>query len=129
MARSGRVLRSGTVRRDTWPWLLAWLLEDLIPAQLNARLQMFHHPEYSSQIWAPERARILLGPTAPYRLGKTEVKEWCALEVDPSQLIGVNGDAVYLTFGAAGLPAGRPGLRRRRQDRPAAGEGQDRGAV
>jgi hypothetical protein len=68
----------------------------LIPAQLNERLQLFHHPEYSSQIWARERARILIGPTAPYRLGKTELKEWGALEVDPTQLIGVNGDALYL---------------------------------
>ena len=37
----------------------------LIPAQLNERLQMFHHPEYSSQIWARERARILLGTDRP----------------------------------------------------------------
>ena len=69
----------------------------LIPAELNARLQQFHHPEYSAQVWARERARILLGPTAPYTQHGVEWKQWGALEVDPGQLIGVNGDALYLT--------------------------------
>ena len=82
----------------------------LIPAELNARLQQFHHPEYSSQVWARERARILLGPTAPYIQHNVEWKQWGALEVDPAQLIGVNGDALYLTaVPQACLPTERGG--------------------
>jgi hypothetical protein len=82
----------------------------LVPAQLNERLQQFHHPEYSSQVWAKERAWVLLGPTAPYTQDGTEWKQWGALEVDPGQLIGVNGDALYLTaVPQACLPAARGG--------------------
>ena len=82
----------------------------LLPAQLNERLQQFHHPEYSAQVWARERARILLGPTAPYQQAGAEWKEWGALEVVPSQLIGVNGDALYLTsVPQACLPVARGG--------------------
>ena len=46
----------------------------LIPAQLNERLQLFHHPEYSSQIWARERARILLGTDRPLPAGPDRVE-------------------------------------------------------
>lgn len=69
----------------------------LVPAALNIRLQQFHHPEYSAQVWARERARILQGPTATYCDDRGhEWRQWGALEVDPAQLIGVNGDALYL---------------------------------
>jgi len=82
----------------------------LLPAELNARLQQFHHPEYSAQVWARERARILQGPTAAYTDRGHEWKQWGALEVDPSQLLGVNGDALYLTtVPQACLPTERGG--------------------
>jgi len=87
------------------------LVTYMIPAEPTERMLTFHHPEYSSQVWARERARILLGPTGAYRdRHGHEWTQWGALEVDPSKLIGVNGDAIYLSeMPPAALPAGRGG--------------------
>ena len=69
----------------------------LIPAQLNERLQHVPPPGVLlADLGAgtgPDPAR----PDRPLPARRTEWKEWGALEVDPSQLIGVNGDALYLT--------------------------------
>lgn len=61
-------------------------------------LQRFFHPEWSAQIWARERARVLDGPTAKWVAPTGSVRDrWGALYLPPDSLIGINGDAVYTT--------------------------------
>lgn len=60
------------------------------PTERNAAaVREFYHPELAAQIWARGRARVLSAPTA---LGNGTGG---ALAVDPSTLIGINGDAIY----------------------------------
>lgn len=82
----------------------------LVPAEPTERMLAFHHPEYSSQIWARERARILLAPTAQFNDRGRPSRRWGALEADPSTLLGINGDALYLTaIPPAALPVAAGG--------------------
>lgn len=60
------------------------------PAPLRDRQRPFYHPELSSQVWSRARARVLHGPMA-------QGQKRGALHVDPSTLIGINGDALYTT--------------------------------
>ena len=86
------------------------LVTYMIPAEVTTRMAQFHHPEYSSQVWARERARILQGPTAAYTDDLGTWDRWGALDVDPATLIGINGDAIYLTtVPQACLPSARGG--------------------
>lgn len=59
------------------------------PQAQDERSKMFYHPEFTSQIWGRGRARIM-----DYR---PEGVPTGALHVDPSTIIGINGDAVYTT--------------------------------
>lgn len=52
---------------------------------------MYFHPELASQVWGRARARVLHGPSA--QGGGTSG----ALRLDPSSVIGIQGDAVYTT--------------------------------
>lgn len=83
----------------------------MIPADVTNRMLAFHHPEYSAQVWARERARILSAPIARYSdPASGEWTRWGALDVRPDQLIGINGDAIYLTqIPRAALPAEQGG--------------------
>jgi len=60
-----------------------------VPSEPNARTQSFYHPELAAQVWGRARARVLDGPSA---LGAHTAG---ALAVDPSTLLGVQGDAIY----------------------------------
>lgn len=60
------------------------------PAPIRERQKPYYHPELASQVWSRARARVLHGPMA-----KGEKKG--ALHVDPTTLVGINGDALYTT--------------------------------
>ena len=62
-----------------------------IPSRPNDRTRSFYHPELAAQVWGRARARVLHGPSSlgGYTSG--------ALTVDPSTLIGIQGDAIYTT--------------------------------
>jgi len=62
-----------------------------VPSARNSRTESFYHPEIAAQVWGRARARVLDGPSA---LGLHTAG---ALTVDPSTLIGINGDAIYTT--------------------------------
>ncbi|MGP5073856.1 hypothetical protein [Arthrobacter rhombi] len=57
---------------------------------MNKRAHSFYHPEFAAQVWARGRAKVLHAPMANKVTGG-------ALAVDPSTLLGINGDAIYLT--------------------------------
>lgn len=57
---------------------------------MNSRASSFYHPEYSAQIWGRGRAKVLHTPMAGGVAGG-------ALAVDPTTLLGINGDAIYTT--------------------------------
>lgn len=59
------------------------------PQAQDDRRKMFYHPEFTSQIWGRGRARIMDFKANGVPTG--------ALHVDPSTIIGINGDAVYTT--------------------------------
>ncbi|TDU22559.1 hypothetical protein EDF61_10989 [Arthrobacter sp. JUb115] len=59
--------------------------------QMSERSYQFYHPEYAAQIWARGRARVLHCPTSDRKVMGG------ALSVDPSTLLGINGDAIYTT--------------------------------
>lgn len=70
---------------------------------LTGRWATLAHPEYSSQVWARSHARLLESPT-----GTSGV--WAgALQVDFEHLIGVRGDALYLTYDPHWPDDGAPG--------------------
>jgi len=81
---------------------------------MNERSYQFYHPEYSAQIWARGRARVLSSPTSDRSV------KGGALSVDPSTLLGINGDAIYTTTlpmwslptASGGLDDGRVGRMR-----------------
>lgn len=50
----------------------------------------YYRPELAAQVWSRARARVLHGPVAGG-------EKRGALHVDPAQLIGINGDAIYTT--------------------------------
>lgn len=56
---------------------------------LGGRAALFRHPEWSSQVWGRAHARILTGPGPGCHTG--------ALHVPADALIGIRGDALYLT--------------------------------
>jgi hypothetical protein len=62
-----------------------------IPSNPNSRTSSFYHPELAAQVWGRARARVLHGPSA---LGNGTSG---ALRLDPSTLIGIQGDAVFTT--------------------------------
>ncbi|MBB2899467.1 hypothetical protein FHR75_000255 [Kineococcus radiotolerans] len=56
-----------------------------------------YRPELAAQVWARGRARVLECPAAlPHRPGAPRPVVG-ALQVDPAQLLAVNGDAIYTT--------------------------------
>lgn len=57
----------------------------------NTGWREFYHPELAAQVWGRARARVLDGPSG---LGHHTSG---ALTVDPSTLLGINGDAIYTT--------------------------------
>ncbi|MFD7161367.1 hypothetical protein ACFV9C_42745 [Kribbella sp. NPDC059898] len=65
--------------------------------RLSDRQRLFHRPELPAQVWAKERARMLLAPTAPFIANGLQLKEWGALDVDPQTLVAINGDAIVTT--------------------------------
>jgi hypothetical protein len=58
------------------------------PSPATERQRQFYHPELPAQVWGRARARVLAG---------TKAAPAGALHVDPHQLIGINGDALYTT--------------------------------
>lgn len=62
-----------------------------VPSSRNSRTESFYHPELAAQVWGRARARVLYGPSA---LGNGTSG---ALNVDPSTLIGIQGDALFTT--------------------------------
>jgi len=60
-----------------------------VPSERNSRTESFYHPELAAQVWGRARARVLDGPSA---LGLHTAG---ALAVDPSTLLGIQGDAIY----------------------------------
>lgn len=60
------------------------------PAPLTDQQRPYYHPELAAQVWSRARARVLHGPMANGR-------KKGALHVDPTTLIGINGDALYTT--------------------------------
>jgi len=62
-----------------------------IPSNPSVRTSSFYHPELAAQVWGRARARVLHGPSA---LGNGTSG---ALRLEPSTLIGIQGDAVFTT--------------------------------
>lgn len=62
-----------------------------VPSSRNSRTESFYHPELAAQVWGRARARVLYGPSA---LGNGTSG---ALNVPPSTLIGIQGDALFTT--------------------------------
>jgi hypothetical protein len=62
-----------------------------MPGEVSDRNRSFYHPEFTAQIWGLARARLLDSPSA---LGRNTAG---ALTIDPTTLIGLNGDAIYTT--------------------------------
>lgn len=62
-----------------------------VPSNPTARTSSFYHPELAAQVWGRARARVLLGPSS---LGNGTSG---ALRLDPSTLIGIQGDALFTT--------------------------------
>jgi len=70
---------------------------------LTGRWATLAHPEFSSQVWARSHARLLESPTP-------SKGTWAgALQVPYADLIGVRGDALYLTRDPGWPDDGRPG--------------------
>ena len=82
-----------------------------VPSERNSRTESFYHPELAAQVWGRARARVLDGPSA---LGLHTAG---ALAVDPSTLLGIQGDAIYtstlptwsLPVASGGGDDGKPG--------------------
>lgn len=55
------------------------------------RTLAFYRPELAAQVWARARARVLSAPTS------TPGAPGGVLTMDPSTLLGINGDAIYST--------------------------------
>lgn len=67
----------------------------------DARTRAFYRPELAAQIWARARARVLSSYTAASYTGPSGV-----LAMNPRELLGINGDAIYsTTVPAWALPA------------------------
>ncbi len=62
-----------------------------VPSSSDTGSREFYHPELAAQVWGRARARVLDGPSG---LG---LHTSGALAVNPSTLLGVNGDAIYTT--------------------------------
>lgn len=60
-----------------------------VPSERSSRTESFYHPELAAQVWGRARARVLDGPSA---LGLHTAG---ALAVDPTTLLGIQGDAIY----------------------------------
>lgn len=56
----------------------------------TGRARLMYHPEFAVQVWARGRAKVLQTPMANRTTGG-------ALAVDPKTLLGINGDAIYLS--------------------------------
>lgn len=56
------------------------------------------HPEIAARVWATSRVAVLYTPTATLTAGvRAGQNRFGALEVDPAELIGITGDAIYTT--------------------------------
>lgn len=57
------------------------------PVFRDQRSQQFYHPEFAAQVWGRGRAKVMYSNASGTPTG--------ALTLDPSTVIGINGDAVY----------------------------------
>ncbi|MCW2897767.1 MAG: hypothetical protein JWO67_32 [Streptosporangiaceae bacterium] len=73
--------RAGLAVRDVAAGVFVWQE----PQPLTGRAALFRHPEWSAAVWGRSHARLLAH------------RDTGVLTVDPSRVIGVRGDAVYLT--------------------------------
>ncbi|WP_432491490.1 hypothetical protein [Kineococcus gypseus] len=65
--------------------------------QTGGQAAALYRPELAAQVWARGRARVLECPAAlPHRPGAPRPVVG-ALQVDPAQLLAINGDAIYTT--------------------------------
>jgi len=72
------------------------------PSPTSQRQRQFYHPELAAQVWGRARARVLDG---------TKAAPSGALHVNPEQLLGINGDALYTTTVPAwALPTAQGGV-------------------
>lgn len=77
----------GVIVTEPAPGLFVWRER----VATSGRQRAFHHPEWSSQVWARAHTRLLDSPTGD--------KDTTAglLHLAPAHVIGVYGDALYLT--------------------------------
>lgn len=73
---------------DLYVWKVGGSSRDLYSGPTAA----FYRPEIAAQVWGRGRARVLSCPT-----GGDERGYGGALSVDPTTLLGINGDAIYTT--------------------------------
>lgn len=75
-------------------------------AATNPRDWETWHPEIAARVWGASRARMLETPVAKSLLdrdaiigadGKRKTRTYGLLQIDPEQLIGIQGDAIYTT--------------------------------
>jgi hypothetical protein len=71
-------------------------------ATLSGRAAALAHPEFSAQVWGRAHARILESPTG-------QLARAGALQVHPDTLVGIRGDAIYLTADPGWPDDGAPG--------------------
>lgn len=67
--------------RDVAPGVFIWQE----PQPLTGRAALFRHPEWSAAVWGRSHARLM------------SHRDTGVLHVDPAHVVGVRGDAVYLT--------------------------------
>lgn len=70
---------------------------------LTGAAARWYHPEFTSQVWGRSHARLLDSPTAD------RLRNGGALYVQPHEVVGVRGDALYLTRDPQWADDGRVG--------------------
>lgn len=66
-----------------------------IPTPQSRRFADTWHPEIAARVWGTSRVAVLSTPTS--KNGPTRGQKYGALEVQPEQLLGITGDAIYTT--------------------------------
>lgn len=85
--------RAGYAVRDVAPGVFIWSE----PQPLTGRAALFRHPEWSAAVWGRSHARLM------------SHRDTGVLHVDAEHLVGVRGDAVYLTIDPGWPDDGRNG--------------------